>query len=240
MHYQPYFHADTLNIVGFEALVRLRDKDGSIFYPSIFIDHLEDSQHLDEFEDWLIDDTANLINHTGYAVSINLSAKNLSQEKLINKISKISKCFCDKLTIEITEREMGDDFYLFAKRLEEFKKITGVKLAIDDFGTGYSSLSRLKYLSCDILKIDIIFIREMFKTEKDTAFVNAIIDLSKRFGYTIVAEGVETIEQFSYLRDCGCNIVQGYLLSKPVDRETLLNTDWERYSEDLRKKILKV
>jgi len=240
MHYQPYFHAETLNLAGFEALVRLRDQDGNILYPNIFIDHLEDSQHLDEFEDWLIDDTANLINHTGYAVSINLSAKNLTQEKLINKISKINKCFCDKLTIEITEREMGGDFYLFAKKLEEFKKITELKLAIDDFGTGYSSLSRLKYLSCDILKIDIIFIREMFKTEKDTAFVNAIIDLSKRFGYTIVAEGVETQEQFHFLRDNGCDIVQGYLLGKPVDRETLLSTDWERYSEDLRKKIFKI
>jgi len=238
MHYQPYFYADNLKLAGFEALVRLKDKEGVILYPNHFVDHLEGSVHLEEFEEWLIYDTANLINTTGYSISINMSANNLTQEKLISKFKKISKgCFCDKLTIEITEREINENFDLFSKTFENFKKEHHIKLAIDDFGTGFSSLSRLKHLSCDILKIDIMFIREMFKSEKDTAFVNAIIDLGKRFNYTILAEGVETKEQYRYLRENGCDIVQGYLLGKPVDKETLLNTDWNEYSKKLQKEL---
>lgn len=239
LHYQPYFYADTLELAGFEALIRLKDKEGKIVYPGFFIDHLEQSKYIDSFEKWLIKEVSELIKETGYNISINISAKGLDFDSFVSKFYHLTPETSERLTIEITEREVNDNTDLFVDQFYEFKKKMSLKLALDDFGTGYSSLSRLKYLPCDVLKIDMSFIRDILKSEKDAAYVNAMIDLGKRFGYTTLAEGVETLEQLIYLKNNGCDIIQGYLLGKPMDIDTLLHTDWKGYSENLRKQYLK-
>lgn len=239
LHYQPYFYSDTLDLAGFEALIRLKDKEGKIVYPGFFIDHLEQSKYIESFEKWLIKQVSELIGETGYNISINISAKGLGFDSFVSKFSHLTPDIAKKFTVEITEREVNENSDLFVDNFYEFKKKMNLKLALDDFGTGYSSLSRLKYLPWDILKIDMIFIRDMFRTEKDEAFVNVMINLGKRFGFTTIAEGVETLEQLVYFKNNGCDIIQGYLLGKPVDKDTLCSTDWKEYSENLRKQYFK-
>lgn len=239
IHYHPYFHSSDLELAGFEALIRMYDRNGDLLYPNSFIDHLEQSIYNDRFEEWLIKNVDRIIGELGYPISINLSAKNLNYNNFVNKIKLFSDENMSKVTIEITEREANENIELFGDELIEYKCRNKLKIAIDDFGTGYSSLLRLKQMPCDIIKIDISFIREMFKTEKDTNFVGSIINLARSFNYTTLAEGVETVEQFSYLRDNGCDLVQGYLFSKPLDEETIKRIDWKEFSKGLREKIIK-
>ncbi|MCX8083687.1 MAG: EAL domain-containing protein [Calditerrivibrio sp.] len=237
LHFQPYFFARDLSLAGFEALIRMYDREGNILYPNVFIDQLEQSVFLDNFEDWLMGEVNKIIEETGYDFSVNLSAKNLDSKRFFEKFRNLSMKSVEKITIEITERELNDNIDLFGDDFLDFKRRNHIKIAIDDFGTGYSSLLRLKQMPCDIIKIDISFIREMFKTERDTSFVRAIIELANRFQYTTLAEGVETQEQFNYLRRHGCEIVQGYLFSKPIDEKQLKTTNWDDFSRELRRKL---
>lgn len=239
LHYQPYFYSSDLELAGFEALIRMYDRKGNLLYPNAFIDHLEQSIYNDRFEEWLIEQTDRIIGEMNYPVSINISAKNLNYNNFVNKMKLLSEKNLSKVTIEITEREANENIDLFSDKLMEYKTTKNLKIALDDFGTGYSSLLRLKQMPCDIIKIDISFIREMFKTDKDTVFVGSIIDLAKNFNYITLAEGVETVEQFSYLRKNGCTLVQGYLFSKPLNEESIKSIDWKEFSKGLRETILK-
>jgi len=237
LHFQPYFYSSDLSIAGFEALIRLKDEDGSLIFPGSFINQLEESIYLSDFEKWLVKKVSEIIIKTGYNISFNISAKNFSKNYLENIFKDIQQHVMEKMIIEITEREVNYNFNLYSEIFNKFKTKTKVKFALDDFGTGFSTLVRLKHLPCDIIKIDLSFIREMFTSDKDTALVNAIIDLGKRFNYVITAEGVENIQQYLYLKNIGCDIVQGYLFSKPVDEQTFLETDWQNLSITLKKKL---
>ncbi|UOD34646.1 EAL domain-containing protein [Deferribacteraceae bacterium V6Fe1] len=237
LFYQPYFYANSLELAGFEALVRIKDSNGNIIYPNIFIDYLEQSIYINKFEHWLINKAGSIIGKLNVPIGINISAKNLNLEHLKNLLDDVSIEICSKLTIEITEREVNNNFLLLSTEFEKYKHRKNFKIAIDDFGTGYSSLVRLKQIPCDVIKIDISFVRDLFKSQKDTVFVQAILELASKFGYNTLAEGVENLEQFEYLKRNGCDILQGYLFSKPVDEDTLINTDWKKYSETLRENL---
>ena len=237
LHYQPYFYINTLEVAGFEALVRVKDENGKIIFPGDFIDYLENSVYLDEFERWLVKKSEEIIRNLGYPLSINLSAKNFNIDNLKRLIDNLGNEILEKLSIEVTERGVNDNLLLFSNDFNKYKDNRKFKIAIDDFGTGYSSLTRLKQMACDTIKIDISFIRDMFKSSKDTLFVQAIIELANRFGYKVLAEGVEDIKQFNYLRDNNCELAQGYLLSKPVDEDTLISTDWKLFAKKLKERL---
>ena len=120
-----------------------------------------------------------------------------------------------EMEIEITETILIEDFESISRRLDELRKI-GVKISLDDFGTGFSSLSYLKGLPIDTLKIDKTFVDTLLTDTNTKIITESIIYMVKRLGYETIAEGVETEEQFLYLKELGCNVIQGYFLGRPM------------------------
>jgi len=123
------------------------------------------------------------------------------------------------LELEITEGVLARDITSSVELLEKLRK-AGIRVAIDDFGTGYSSLSYLKRLPIDVLKIDQSFVNDMLQDDSDIAIINAIITLGRTLGMELIAEGVEQQEQVDYLLSKGCNLIQGYIYSRPANFDT--------------------
>jgi EAL domain-containing protein (putative c-di-GMP-specific phosphodiesterase class I) len=126
------------------------------------------------------------------------------------------------LELEITESMIMQHVDIAAEKAAAMKKL-GIRLAIDDFGTGYSSLSQLKRFPIDTLKIDRAFVRDIPQSEDDTAITKAVISLGKALGVRVVAEGVETSEQYGFLRENGCDEMQGFLFSKPCHPDAFVD-----------------
>ncbi|MCD6489131.1 MAG: EAL domain-containing protein [Thermodesulfobacterium sp.] len=226
-YYQPYFDVNTLKIAGLEALIRIKEKDGTIYLPSEFLEYLENSSYLKDFEKWGIKTLKEKILKWEVPINFNISGKSSNLDhvkKLINRFR--SKQFFSNLVIEITERVIVQNVEEI-KEMVKFLKSKGIKVALDDFGIGYSSLSYLKDIPFDILKIDRIFIKEMLKSRKEIALVKNMIDIGHSFDMKVLAEGVETKEQLQYLDIMGCDYVQGFYLAKPMleeEVEELLTT----------------
>ncbi|MEJ5172974.1 MAG: EAL domain-containing protein [Hydrogenothermaceae bacterium] len=218
-HYQPYFDMNSGKIAGFEALVRIKDRDGNIYYPKDFIDQLERSYYLSDFTDWAIKEITSKINVWKKSIGINISARTFKDPKFVEKIRENAKNLDMPLIVEITERLYMEDPQHSHEVIKELKECKNVKIAIDDFGTGYSSLSYLKDIQADILKIDISFVRAMVDDEKSRIIVNTIINLAKELGMKTLAEGVETQIQYNMLKEMNVDYVQGFLLSKPLPEE---------------------
>ncbi|MCA1980395.1 MAG: EAL domain-containing protein, partial [Calditerrivibrio sp.] len=221
LYYQPYYYCNNMELAGVEALIRLKDYQNNILTPNRFIDYLENSIYLEEFEQWLIKKAISFIEKYRINISINISAKLINKTIINPSFLSIPIDIGRYLTIEITEREINNAIENYNDEIRSIKLKTGVNISIDDFGTGYSSLSRMKDLPADIVKIDMSFVRDMEKSEKNKDFVAAIIDLSRRFHFKTVAEGVESSAQLKILQQLGCDMVQGYLFSKPVPEEKL-------------------
>ncbi|WP_437179675.1 EAL domain-containing protein [Pseudomonas farsensis] len=155
-------------------------------------------------------------------VSVNLSVYQLRQGKLVSLVRQVleeSGLAPHLLELELTESQLLDSVDHIIATFEQLHQL-GVKLAIDDFGTGYSSLSYLKRFPVDYVKIDQAFIRGLLEGSQDAAITRAIIAMAKSLQLQVVAEGVETAEQLQFLREHGCDEVQGYLISRPVDPAT--------------------
>lgn len=221
-YYQPYFYTISSKIAGFEALVRIIDRDGKLYTPDLFIDYLENSQYLSSFENWAINEVTEKIKKWGTNISINISGKTFSNPSLITILSEIPSEVRNKLTIEITERIFINDPEYTMQILSDIKRMEyPPKIAIDDFGTGYSSMSYLRDLPIDIVKIDKAFIKDMIKDKKSLAIVETIVELAKKLEKITLAEGVETVEQFDILKTVGCDFVQGFLFSKPLTEKDI-------------------
>ncbi len=129
------------------------------------------------------------------------------------------------LQIEITESIAFNEDYNILKRLKDIRNL-GISVSIDDFGKGYSSLNRLKTFSIDLLKIDMDFVHGITsQSQKDRAIIKSIIQVAKNLNVKVLAEGVETEEQFTFLRDNGCDIVQGYYFYKPMPASEIEKLD---------------
>ncbi len=216
-HYQPYFDTENISLKGFEALVRIQDKSGKIYYPNVFIDVLEKSKFIEDFERWALKKALQKIKEWDNKIylSVNISGKSLHSRHIQEILKKEDKETLKKLTLEITERELIGNIDLTKEALSNLRDL-GVRIAIDDFGTGYSSLSYLESLPLDVLKIDISFVRQMLEGKRKKAMVEVIISLAKKLDIKSLAEGVETKEQLETLKDMGCNFIQGYFLGKPM------------------------
>ena len=164
-----------------------------------------------------------------FPIAVNFSVKQLQDPHLIDIISEIlaeTHIAPATLEIEITESIAIKDLDRTIAILTSLRAI-GVKISLDDFGTGYSSLATLKYLPLDRLKIDQSFIRELKPNTVDASIVNTIVNLGHQLNLNVVAEGVETIEQFELLRSINCDAVQGFFFSRPVTAtalETMITT----------------
>lgn len=167
-------------------------------------------------------------------VAVNLSGKQFEQSDLIQKVVEIlgqMELKSHQLELEITEGVLIDDVQKAISILQGFRNL-GLITALDDFGTGFSSLSYLKRFSLDYLKIDQSFVRGIPHDANDVAITNSVIALAQSLNMGIIAEGVETEEQANYLKEKGCNKLQGYYFSRPLNSQdfTLL---WEQRLEKL-------
>jgi diguanylate cyclase (GGDEF)-like protein len=235
LHYQPQIDIQTGTIIGIEALLRCQDTHANTINPADFIPIAEETGSIIQLGEWVIRTACHqskLWQEMGlgdFPVAVNFSVKQLQNRNLIDTIAEIlaeTKVSPATLEVEITESIAIKDLDLTISILESLREI-GVKISLDDFGTGYSSLSALKYLPLDRLKIDRSFIRELKVNTIDASIVNTIVNLGHELNLNVVAEGVETIEQFELLRSINCDAVQGFLFSRPLaatELETMIAT----------------
>lgn len=158
-----------------------------------------------------------------YKISVNISVIQLLQDDFANIVKNIlEKTGLDAslLELEITESVIMESAKVITKKIAELREI-GVRIALDDFGTGYSSLSYVKSLPITTLKIDKIFVDDIKNSDSNTNVTDTIIDLGHKMELTIIAEGVETEAQLAYLIENGCDVIQGYLYSKPLPEKEL-------------------
>ena len=152
-------------------------------------------------------------------VSVNVSARQFNDAELVNDIKQLLDEFkldANWLEIEVTESMLLDNIDQSIRTLQALRDL-GLRIALDDFGTGYSSLSYLKVLPIDTLKIDQSFVRELPTDEKTTVITLSLLEMAKGLGLTVVAEGVETQEQYDFLVCHGVDLIQGYIVSRPVE-----------------------
>ncbi len=209
--FQPYYDLNSEKIVGAEALIRIVKKD-KIISPYYFIDYAERSGLIKFIEERMYEKIPYYLEELKIPLSFNFSAHSFKDKEHISKFFEKTSY---PLTIEMTEREIASDIE-YTREVFNILKNKNFKIAVDDFGTGYSTFTYIKELDFDILKIDMSFIKNFVTSKKDYALVKTIITLSKELGLQTIAEGVETKKQLDMLKNLGCDIVQGYLIAKPM------------------------
>jgi len=219
LFYQPKVDIQTNKIVACEALLRLIDKDNRVISPDVFIPIAEESGLIIPLGEWVLKEACRQIQNWSQTqfkdiqISINVSQLQLENRDFFTTLSESIKSIeTTKLDIELTESVLMKDFKDKLKLLGKIKAL-GITLSLDDFGTGYSSLSYLRKIPFDNIKIDKSFIHSM---KEDSLFVNMILNIAKNIKLNVIAEGVETEEQFEYLKGTSCEMYQGYLASKPL------------------------
>ncbi|HPS59136.1 MAG TPA: EAL domain-containing protein [Spirochaetota bacterium] len=224
VHYQPQMDLKTGKIYGVEGLVRWNSFDGLLMYPDGFIPFSEEAGLIFEIDRIVMEKAFSemglLISSSQYPLklSLNCSAKVLHLKKLPNIIAASLTAFNmnpEWFELEITESSIMKNYQESLDVIYRLKE-TGISISLDDFGTGYSSLSQLKNLPIDSLKIDRSFIEVLSRSSNDAYMIEAIVSLSQKFGVKVIAEGVENEEQLSMLKKTGCDIVQGFYISKPL------------------------
>jgi diguanylate cyclase (GGDEF)-like protein/PAS domain S-box-containing protein len=221
--YQPLIDASDQSLVGFEALIRWHHPARGIVPPNNFIPLAEESGLIMELGEWVIEEAcraaASWPEHI--SVAVNVSAKQLIFPALPNTINEAirkNRLQPNRLELEVTESVfMGDS----ANAIDVLKRLRalGVSMALDDFGTGYSSLGYLNKAVFHKLKIDGSFVREAANNKETVAIIQSIVQLAKSFRMTVTAEGVETADDFTRMRELGCNQIQGYLFGRPMTYE---------------------
>lgn len=224
LHYQPKQSFSDGKIIGLEALLRWKPVDSDLVPPSNFIPLMEESGLIIPIGEWVLRSACmqnKAWQEAGYGpfvVSVNLSSRQFDQKNLIEVVTQaLRDADLDPryLELEITESTIMRDPDEAITILYILQSM-GIKISIDDFGTGYSSLNYLKRIPLDSLKIDRSFIMHIESSASDQAIIKAIIALAHSLGLNVIAEGVETDRQFVFLRECGCDELQGYLLSRPL------------------------
>jgi len=223
LHYQPKIDLNSGRICGAEALLRWQHPQQGLVLPKRFIPVAEQLGMISPITDWVLDTALEHSRHwkadgESVAISINVSARSFQSPGLISRIRQaLAKAGVDgsQLEVEITEDTLMSDLELGASILQELSSL-GVSIAIDDFGTGYSSLSYLKRLPINTLKIDQSFLQDMDSDPRDAAIVRSIIELGHNLDCKVVAEGVEAQGVREQLKQLGCDLVQGFHISKPL------------------------
>ncbi len=239
LEYQPQVDLKTNQIVGFEALARMKTKNLGLISPVEFIDIVERKQLMIPFGNWVLKTACNFIgvlNNKGYdviKVAVNISGIQLMRDDFIDTVMDIIKETGIKesnLKLEITESIILEGFTIVNSRLKQLRDL-GIEIALDDFGTGYSSLSRIRGLNIDCVKIDKYFISKIPVKDHSELITKEIISMCHKIGLTVIAEGVEVKEQRRYLVENHCDIMQGYLFSKPLSKEKTLQILKNNYKD---------
>jgi len=229
LHYQPRLDLRSGRLTGVEALLRWQPPDGPAVDPGEFIPVAEETGLILAIGDWVLHEAATQCAAWRAAglqvplISVNLSARQLTDERLPGRLTDaLARAGGGSpwLELELTESTVMRNVAQSSALLTRFREL-GVRIAVDDFGTGYSSLSYLSRLPIDCVKIDGSFIRDVPNDADDTAIVRGILVLAHTLRLTVVAEGVETREQLGFLRELGCDEIQGFLVSRPLPPEEL-------------------
>ncbi|MFT3744353.1 MAG: PAS domain S-box protein [Pyrinomonadaceae bacterium] len=225
--YQPIVEMTSGRVKEFEALIRWRHPVHGLVGPNEFVSVAEETGLIIPIGKWILEESCRQIAEwqrkfgMDLAVSVNLSAKQLMHPNLTSQVKDIladTGLKPTQLKLEVTESTVMEHSERSLKVLSDLDQL-GVNLSTDDFGTGYSSLSYLQRFPFERLKIDRSFINLMDKDEKSGAIVKTILMLGENLGIEVVAEGIETVSQLEKLRLLGCSIGQGFLFSRPIDRE---------------------
>jgi diguanylate cyclase (GGDEF)-like protein/PAS domain S-box-containing protein len=227
LHYQAKLDLRTQRITGVEALVRWQHPDLGMVPPAQFIPIAEETGLIVAIGKWVLN--AACAQSVAWQkdglppvrMAVNLSARQFTDDDLLSDIAdaiETSGIRAELLELELTESMVIQNPERAGKVLHALKQM-GVKLAIDDFGVGYSSLANLKRFPIDTLKVDRSFIRDIPEDTEDKAITEAIIAMGKSLNLTVVAEGVETLEQQTFLKERACDEMQGYFFSKPIPGE---------------------
>jgi diguanylate cyclase (GGDEF)-like protein/PAS domain S-box-containing protein len=231
LYYQPKMNIGTGAMVGAEALLRWPARRKELSSPSQFIPIAEESGLIIPIGEWVLRKACQqnrdwqAAGYTPVPIAVNVSAVQFKEKSFLDLVSRIlDETGIDPhyLELELTESVTMQDIEFTISMLESLKRM-GVGLAIDDFGTGYSSLSYLKRFPIDTLKVDRSFVQDIATDPDSAAITCAIISMAKSLKHKVIAEGVETREQFEFLCKQGCDEIQGYYFSKPLSAE-----DFER------------
>lgn len=225
LHYQPQVNLQTNEIIGMEALVRMKHTDQGHIPPAQFIAIAEKTGLIVPIGEWVLR-TACAQNkkwqEAGFRpmrIAVNLSARQFQQDNLVELVKQVLKetdLEAGYLELEITESISMFHIDRVMAILFELDAL-GVRISIDDFGTGHSSLNYLKHFPIDSLKIDRSFISDIVRNSEDSTIATSIISMAKQLKLEVIAEGVESEVQLAFLREMKCDIIQGYLISKPLE-----------------------
>ncbi len=228
--YQPLIQGRTERVVAFEALARMNSKHYDFVPPLEFIEIAEKNGLMVSLGQIILEKALHFVGlseELGYSIriAVNISTIQVLQEDFVDMVrGALVKTGIDPshLELEITESVFLSSYDLVNSKLRQLRKL-GVQIAIDDFGTGYSSFARLKELHVDTVKIDQYFVRRISTLPDEQLITGDIINMVHKFGLTTVAEGVETARERDYLRGAGCDLLQGYLYSRPLPEEKALS-----------------
>jgi diguanylate cyclase (GGDEF)-like protein len=232
LYYQPRQHVLSGQITGIEALIRWEHPELGLLLPAEFIGLAEETGLILEIGEWVLRKACaqnkewQRLGLNPVRISVNISAMQFQREEFYQNVLRVlmeTGLEPSWLELELTESMVMRNAPMTIVKLNQLREI-GVRISIDDFGTGFSSLSYLKLFPLDTLKLDSSFIQDVNSNSKDAAITKTVIALARRLNLSVVAEGVETNEQLSFLRSRKCNEMQGFIISKPltVDDTTIV------------------
>lgn len=234
LHYQPQIDLQTDGVIGVEALVRWQHPQLGLVPPNQFIQIAEQSGLICQLDEWVLRTACLQYQQWRQAglppmqMAVNLTATQFQSPGLVTLVQEVLRdtgMTAAELELEITEETVIHDIQQAVATLKGLQAL-GVQIALDDFGTGYSSLNALKYFPIDTLKIDRSFVRNCPENRHDAAITQTILALGHGLHFNVLAEGVETLDQVNWLRELGCDRLQGYYFSRPQPASTML--EWLR------------
>lgn len=226
MNYQPQADSSTGEIIGVEALARFRDSEGSLISPAEFIPIMEEEGMIYGMGLWALQKSIQAAKKwielkPDFSVSVNASALQMMEETYIEDVSRVleeEKFPARNLVIELTESSAVQNLDIFRDKYQRLRKM-GIRVAMDDFGTGYSSLEFLKNAPIDLVKIDRTFMRDILNSKFDSAFITFIVAICHDAYIQVCQEGVETREEYEFLKNKKLDCCQGYYFGKPMEED---------------------
>jgi len=224
VYFQMQYYTGSKKLRGMEALIRWKDGDDHMISPAIFIPIAEKNGTIIPIGKWVVEQSVQQYalwrKRYGYpfVMSINISALQYNRDDFVDSIIGVIEKYqvpFSEIELEITETILIDDFQTVYEKLKILRDY-GIRISLDDFGTGFSALSYLKKLPINTLKIDKSFIDTVLSDAATRVITESIVEMVKKLGFESIAEGVENEEQYEYLQSIGCDVIQGYLFSRPL------------------------
>lgn len=242
LYYQPKVNMRTREVIGYEALIRWLHPTRGVLAPAAFLPAMTNQPLELEVGHWVIKTALEQIEAwqkqgSLQAISVNLAGYQLQQPNFMSELQEIILGFSPEvvhsLELEILETSAIEDLAIVSGVIDACKDM-GIKVSLDDFGTGYSTLSHLKELSVDMLKIDHGFVRDMLDDQNNLAIIKGVVGFADAFSLEVIAEGVETHEHAKRLLELGCELGQGYFISRPMPAHRVLEwyDEWTQDSDE--------